>query len=106
METSEESIEANIPRLCVCGREAQDPRRKLCWSCTMHKYRHGVTWPDLVEQRVTEKKVCEICSRLTRRDPITFKGHRVCSRCVKVLLELNRGNRDRFISILDEPVSD
>jgi hypothetical protein len=93
------------PRLCVCGREAKDPKRKLCWSCTMYKHRYGLTWPEVIDQRKTQGKLCRICDHLTRKDPIYFNGHRVCAGCFKILSVLNDPVRKGFFEmVLRQPV--
>lgn len=74
---------------CPCGRPRDQVHRKLCWSCTNFKKRYGLTRTEMHDQRLTHGKLCRVCDRLCRKNPIHFNGHRVCSKCVKVLHLLN-----------------
>lgn len=59
----------------------------------MFKYRYGLSWQEVIEGRKTAHRLCFVCQRLTRKDPIYFNNRRVCFKCSRVLSFLNDPQR-------------
>jgi hypothetical protein len=103
-ETVVETIPEEPLSPCVCGRPRKEKGRKLCYSCTMYKYRYGLTWREVMDHRKTHDKLCKVCDRLCRRNPIVFNGYRVCSKCVRLLSALNQPKLKAMLEmILSQP---